>query len=237
MKRILNLSIITICISSLYSCGDSAESNSNDSVSTSEVTYGTITDNRNNREYKTVVINGKTWMAENLDVETFRNGDVIPELKGNGTVDDEWRTTTEAAWCYYDNDPNNGKVYGRLYNHSAIIDARGLAPEGWHIATVEDWKQSFPDLSNAGFIMKDPSNWSVKQGYSNKGDNSSGFNALAGGKRHHLDGFQDIYGRGWWWADKNDGLYCFYLKSEFNSLEQTGLKNGRTGLSVRCVKD
>jgi uncharacterized protein (TIGR02145 family) len=87
----------------------------------------TLTDSRDGKVYKTVVIGNQTWMAKNLNVSTFRNGDLIPEAK---TLSD-WhyaKLNKQPAWCYYDNDPGNGEIYGKLYNWYAVNDSRGLAP-------------------------------------------------------------------------------------------------------------
>jgi len=80
----------------------------------------------------TVNIGTQTWMAKNLNVSIFANGDPIPEVKTN----EEWKKAAEEkkpAWCYYENDPANGAIYGKLYNWYAVSDPRGLAPKGWHI--------------------------------------------------------------------------------------------------------
>jgi uncharacterized protein (TIGR02145 family) len=101
-------------------------------------TKGTLTDSRDGKIYKTVVIGAQTWMAENLNVSTFRNGDNIPEAKTN----EEWNTAGEngqPAWCYYDFDSNNGAEYGKLYNWFAVTDLRGLAPFGWHTPNLDEW--------------------------------------------------------------------------------------------------
>ena len=99
---------------------------------------GTITDARDGKEYKTVVIGNQTWMAENLNVGRFRNGELIPEAK---TLE-EWQEAIDEkkpAWCYYDNDIKKGELYGKLYNWYAVNDPRGLAPLGWHIPTINEW--------------------------------------------------------------------------------------------------
>ena len=88
--------------------------------------------------YKSVTIGTQVWMKENLNVSRFRNGDPIPEAK----TAEEWQAAGDAkqpAWCYYDNDPKNGAKYGKLYNWYAVNDSRGLAPEGWHVPTDEEW--------------------------------------------------------------------------------------------------
>jgi uncharacterized protein (TIGR02145 family) len=87
---------------------------------------------------KSVKIGTQIWMAENLYVSTFRNGDPIPEAKTN----EEWKQAginKQPAWCYYENDLKNGAKYGKLYNWYAVNDSRGLAPAGWHIPTDEEW--------------------------------------------------------------------------------------------------
>ena len=77
----------------------------------------------------TVKIGTQDWTVRNLDVTTYRNGDSIPEVKDPLV----WANLTTGAWCNYNNDPALGGIYGKLYNHAAVIDPRGLAPVGWHI--------------------------------------------------------------------------------------------------------
>jgi uncharacterized protein (TIGR02145 family) len=50
----------------------------------------------------------------------------------------EWNAATDAgigAWSYYNWDPANGAIYGKLYNWYAVNDSRRLAPSGYHIPT------------------------------------------------------------------------------------------------------
>ena len=85
--------------------------------------------------YKTIKIGKQKWMAENLNVSSYRNGDPIPQVQDK----DEWAKLTTGAWCYYENDVENGKIYGKLYNWYAVNEPRGLAPEGWHISNDDEW--------------------------------------------------------------------------------------------------
>lgn len=82
-----------------------------------------------------IVICNKTWTSENLDVTTYANSDTIPQITDSA----EWAAATTGAWCYPNNDPALGAIYGKLYNHYAVADPRGLAPDGWHIPVVEEW--------------------------------------------------------------------------------------------------
>src|SRR5688572_19439965 len=61
----------------------------------------------------TVEICGQTWMARNLDVAAYRNGDPIPQV----TDSTAWVNLKTGAWCWYNNDSAaNAATYGRLYN-------------------------------------------------------------------------------------------------------------------------
>lgn len=91
---------------------------------------GTVTDVDGN-VYNTIQIGNQWWMAENLKVTHYRNGEAIP----NVTSDSEWSNLTTGAYCSYDNNNSFIETYGLLYNWYAVDDARDLAPEGWHIPT------------------------------------------------------------------------------------------------------
>ena len=82
-------------------------------------------------QYPSVIINGKEWMQNNLNVTKYRNGDIIPEV----TDETQWANLTTGAWRYIANDP----AYGKLYNWYAVNDPRGLAPQGWHVPTTNDF--------------------------------------------------------------------------------------------------
>jgi len=80
--------------------------------------------------YKTIIINGKEWMAENLRVTRYRNG---------LSITDVWPADGSEA---------NVDTYGRLYSwyevnkHVAEGDpGYNIAPEGWHVPTDEEWKE------------------------------------------------------------------------------------------------
>ncbi len=95
-------------------------------------------ENNNDNDLEGIKIGTQTWSAKNLDVSTFRNGNPIPEAITN----EEWEKAGKQGkpvWCYYNNDPKNGKIYGKLYNWYAVNDKRGLAPEGWHVPTDAEW--------------------------------------------------------------------------------------------------
>jgi hypothetical protein len=59
-------------------------------------------------KYASVKIGTQKWMTTNLAVTHYRNGDKIPQVKGNAA----WDALTTGAWCWYNNDSATGAVYG-----------------------------------------------------------------------------------------------------------------------------
>lgn len=76
--------------------------------------------------------------TDNLKVSKFNNGEMILQAK---TVA-EWQAACKAkkpVWCYYKFNPANDAKFGKIYNYYAVIDSRGLAPKGFHIAKESDF--------------------------------------------------------------------------------------------------
>jgi uncharacterized protein (TIGR02145 family) len=184
-----------------------------------------------------VTICNQTWMLKNLDISTYRNGDVIPEVQDNTT----WSNLTTGAWCYVLNNTNYGLVYGKLYNWYAVNDPRGIAPVGWHVPTDVDWTELSDCLGGweeAGGKMKEAgtTHWA----FPNTGaTNSSGFTGLPGSYRFIYGAFNTVGIIGAWWSSSEinttDARYR-YLSVFYNSLLSFDVNKGY-GLSVRCVKD
>lgn len=188
--------------------------------------------------YKTVKIGTQEWMAENLTVERYRNGDRIL------TIDEKNKTSQFdiGAWCYYDNNAENGKTYGKLYDWDAVNDSRGLAPEGWHIPSDAEWAELINFLGGenaAGGKLKAASLWQKP----NSGANDEyGFCALPGGfLSYRLDFFSLGESCSFWSSTKaNDKLdiraWCRQLFYNKTSIERSDLYKSECQ-SVRCVKD
>jgi uncharacterized protein (TIGR02145 family) len=192
--------------------------------------------------YKTVKIGEQEWMAENLTVSVFLNGDTIPEAK----TKQEWLSAAihgQPAWCYYNNDKKNGKTYGKLYNWYAVNDPRGLAPEEWKVPDKEDWLTMLFKLGSpaaAGTQLKSTSLWKEPFKKEDKGNNKSGFNALPAGHRAKDGNFRDLTTNTYFWtstgSEKNkEHAYYRSLSYISQAAIETVFEKGR-GYSVRCVK-
>lgn len=184
---------------------------------------------------QTVTIGSQVWMTKNLTVAKFRNGDPIPEAK----TADEWDKAAEnqqPAWCYYDNDPANGKTYGKLYNWYAVNDPRGLAPTGYHVPSDEEWIKLTDFLGyDAGDQMKSTSKWSE----GGNGNNSSGFSGLPGGSRTVDGTFHDVGEYGYWWSSTETSTrsaWYRYLSYAYINVAPAFYSKAE-GMAVRCLRD
>ncbi len=196
----------------------------------------TLTENAVLEHYASVAIDGKIWMQDNLDVSVFLNGDSIPFV-GYGPT---WATLKTPAWCYYNNDPATAAIYGFLYNYYAISDPRGLAPSGWHIASVSEWTSLISSLGGrlvAGGKMKAVSPlWNAPN---TDATNNSGFSALPGGRRGNGGTYVNRGVEGvWWTADEYgpNGAWIYTILFNDASCERTGASK-QDGFSIRCIKD
>jgi len=132
-----------------------------------------------------IEIGTQIWTICNLDVTTYANGDSIPEV----TDPTAWSALTTGAWCYYNNNPANGAIYGKLYNWYAVNDTihGGLAPSGYHIPTDAEFTQLTDYLNvqlptgNVGGKMKSTGCWLLPN---TDATNSSGFSGRPGGYRY-----------------------------------------------------
>lgn len=191
-------------------------------------------------EFDSVQIGNQIWMKRNLDVDRFQNGDPIPEAKSVN----EWSIAgknKQPAWCYYDNDTENGRIYGKLYNWYAVNDPRGLAPEGWHVPSDEEWTTLTDYLGgedSAGGKMKSTGTQYWKSPNA-EATNESGLSGLPGGFRTYDEGFLNIGFDGNWWSYSElntDPAWLRGLSYDDGKVYRSFLTK-EDGFSVRCLRD
>jgi len=184
-------------------------------------------------QIKTIQIGTQVWMVENLNVDRFRNGDLIPKARTNKA----WKKAGEnkqPAWCYYAKDPKNGATYGKLYNWYAVNDPRGLAPKGYHVPSKAEWTVLTNYLggeNEAGTKMKSTSGW-FRTG---NGTNSSGFSGLPGGFRFPTGEFLWVGESGYWWTTTEDDWGALRRNLGYEDFDHG--RSPAIGLSVRCLRD
>ena len=198
-------------------------------------------------QYESIRIGNQEWMIRNLNVDRFRNGDLIAHIESKEEWDKAGRNG-QPACCYYDNGPENGKKYGKLYNWFAVNDPRGLAPNGWHVPSDREWEILVEFLGGediAGHKMKSVEGWEEWKDKDDKiqngnGDNSSKFNGLPGGYRDTGGSFDGIRASAVFWSATESGncYYAWLRDLNYNLGNVIRYYNFKSvGASVRCLRD
>ncbi|MCL1956093.1 MAG: fibrobacter succinogenes major paralogous domain-containing protein [Fibromonadales bacterium] len=175
------------------------------------IEYIPFIDNRDNKEYKTIVIGSLIWFAENLNYKT-----------GN-------------SWCY-ENDEYNCKKYGRLYDWNT---ARVACPNGWHLPSRAEWDDMIYTVgdNSVGKKLKSKNGWNK---ISRIGTDEYGFGALPGGRRFANGNFRLIGEAGNWWTSTECShleAYYRYMNASINEVGESNYYRKIMGFSVRCVKN
>lgn len=213
-----------------------------------DIDYGTMTDSRDGKVYKTVEIGDQIWMAENLNY-----------------YDDSDLSVKEKSWCYGKNDNGDSTtcdVAGRLYTWAAAIDSArlyadkslvcgygiacalpdtvyGICPSGWHLPNKAEWEALFSAVggkSTAGTVLKSQMGWK-KNG---NGTDAFGFSALPVGFRADNSQFYGDDEDAYFWSStmKMDVRNTPYSMSVYYD-EKSAYMNFdmKFSFSVRCLKN
>ena len=194
----------------------------------------TFTDPRDGEIYKTVQIDKKVWMAENLRY--------LPEV-----FEPDSASTTDPLYYVLAYDGNNVseakastfyETYGALYNWAS---AKIACPPGWHLPTDDEWMQLAEFVggaATAGDKLKESgtAHWGV---INDEITDQYGFTALPGGCCLSNGLFDGLENFGTWWTQSEiDSVQASYILMTHNG---SGLYKGQSlkehGFSVRCVKD
>lgn len=191
--------------------------------------------------YPTLTLGDQVWMAENLRVTHYSNGDAIPNV-----IDAiAYEALTTGAYSWYDNDQSIYSLYGALYNWYAVNDSRGLCPDGWHVPDDTEWSTLLNHLGGTETAAgKMKSNSDLWDSPNSEATNTSGFSGLPGGARDQNGNFSTIGISGHWWTstEASDGFAWTYhinhAPPENYGLTVRRISNyTRAGFSVRCLKD
>jgi uncharacterized protein (TIGR02145 family) len=181
-------------------------------------------------QYNLVGIGNQCWFSENLRTTFFSNGDTIPEI----VSESDWRNLNSSAFSIYPNGYHLQYGFGYHYNYFAVVDNRGICPQGFHLPNEIEWQQLVDEVGGdliAGRELK-ANAYSV---YPWDGMNSVGFEALAGGVRHGHNGFWGDHGwQGYYWVIGSDfGLRAAFIDGGDGTFMDW--QDSRAGQSVRCL--
>jgi len=188
-------------------------------------------------DFESVKIGKQVWMAANLDIANYLNGDPVPEIQSA----EEWEkfgNEKKGCWCWAENNPLNSR-FGKMYNYYALTDSRGLIPVGWHVPSEVEWNEMIEKLGDeydAAEKLKNKTGWEGKY----NGTNKSGFSALPGGERGY-DGKFGSFGTyvAWWSSTQSTdetAAIQFNITDSENIIEKWESNKG-FGFYVRCIKD
>ncbi len=183
------------------------------------VDYTYIVDKRDYKVYCTTVVNGKEWLAQNLDYELPNN-----------------------SW-YYDNSEAN-KVYGRLYlGQSLTTNPNDICPEGWHIPTQQEWTElisAFGEVKTVGSALKDKTNLYWRNSNCAR-TNSSGMSILPAGSRDSKPSFANLGKYTFFWSSTpSPKILNSFIKTDFGFMRDNvnfEVGDPKWSYSIRCVKD
>ena len=201
--------------------------------------------------YTTVIIGSQEWVSENLNVSKYNDGTIIPQV----TDPAAWANLTTGAWCYYNNDPANGLIYGKLYNYYAVAGIHDtiastpnkvLAPTGFHVPTDTNWTDLTDYLGGllvAGGEMKEigTAHWmSPNTGATN----SSGFTGLSDGFRFDYGFFFGVGSYANWWSSteytnittNTTDVWIRHLDHDNSAVTKSASLKAH-GFSVRLIND
>ena len=193
----------------------------------------TVTDYDGN-VYPAVWIGDKLWMAENLKVTHYPNGDKIV-YSGDFTTCDNYIRDDIGTYFYYNFNNALGEEYGYFYSVDAAknwskdnADGQGICPDGWHIPTVDEWNDLKTYLSPTGYRGNYSSYWNkIREKGTSHWDytdetitNETGFTLLGSGRYEYGGSFRYLKVRAELWLVTGD----------------TG-SHLASALPVRCVKD
>ncbi len=203
-----------------------------------------------------VTIGSQIWTTRNLNVATYSDGTEIPQV----TDIEQWKNLTTGAWCYYNNDPANEAVYGKLYNWYAVAGIwneasktdeslrKQLAPAGYHVPSIDEFGTLITNIGGEqkAHMMKEigqgiwPAPGLMEEmmfGPTPETTNSTGFTALPAGANSGYWSFIGIGINGYWWSTSAHDADNAQMMNIFDNNVMNSWVYKLTGYSVRCIKN
>lgn len=202
----------------------------------------TIEDKQGNI-YKTIKIGNQWWMQEDLNATEFAEGKPILKVSDPSV----WVNTATPAYMV--------GASCNLYNYATVEKAEDIVPDGWHVATDDDFKKLEMELGmsvdevNKNLWRGQNTATKLKEDYQKGawnyykdvwGDNESGFTALPCGCIL-FDGRPcepSNLSQGYWWTSTTSDNEAWFRYMDYKSNEifrYVASKN--YGMAIRCVKN
>jgi uncharacterized protein (TIGR02145 family) len=192
----------------------------------SAISYGTMTDSRDDKTYKTVKIAGKTWLAENLNYAGNKIGE---------------------SFCF-NNEDRFCDIYGRLYSRDAAMNnagcnktscdlgdgpIQGVCPNGWHIPSTAEMRDLLSLAGNKALPLISAKSWNESIAATDK----FGFSLIGAGDFDSSKHFEHLGDDAFVWV-YDEGMQTYLLiRSEDNHAAVLSYSSTQMYISVRCVMD
>ena len=220
----------------------------NDGKSRYVIPYGTMKDERDGQEYKTVKIGKQRWMAQNLNLKydcsslsekkcfvvTPHNGDK-KELPAEYGKLYSWFVAMDYAAVY----SKDSKACNSDNQDTVCIkedsQVRGICPKGWHLPSVLEWEDLIKYVGEDAhqLQMRKLSSWSTATNY-------YGFSALPANYWQYPDTYDIVEENSstFYWTSSeyhtNGAAYRAILKT---NVLNVGWEHTSYAFSVRCIEN
>lgn len=178
---------------------------------------GTYTDPRDGQVYRTIKIDGRVWLAQNMQFD----------VEGK-------------SWCYDDKDSFCSRG-GRLYN---LDGARKACPKGWHLPRDREFTEMLTNLtrcysgvhtcSDFGKKLKAKVGWDGE-----KGSDEYGFSVYSTGFRDPKGKYQGMGSYSGFWTNQSGRVetnYVWVLEKDAGNMQRIFAPSKEHGYAVRCVE-
>jgi uncharacterized protein (TIGR02145 family) len=188
--------------------------------------------------YPTIILeNGQEWMASDLRVAQFNNGDPIP-LISEMTA---WATTYSGAATSYDNDQSYTDQYGMLYNFHVTQQESGVCPVGWRVPSESDWielTEVCGGLGITGGKLKQAGTGHWVEPNTGATD-ELGFQSLPGGCRYDGGLYNNLGLYSFYWTSTQlDSTLAWYRSLKYNTAAMNrNFSQKQSGYSIRCLRN
>ena len=197
------------------------------------IDYGTMTDSRDGKTYRTVVVNGQTWMAENLNYAGNEIG---------------------KSYCF-NNDEKLCELYGRFYSRDAAMNSsictfgstcslgsdpiQGVCPSGWHIPSFFEALDLVDLVDSNASLLRSAKGWGIEDSiHIDPGSDTYGLSFVGSGAYDTKFNFYDLDTYAFMWLYQQSYEMCYLLiRGEANEAYVNIFKDFEANYPVRCIKD
>lgn len=215
-----------------------------------------FSDNRDGQVYKSVLIGNQCWMKQNLNYGTYVSSST--GQSANGTQ--KFCYSNNPAFCnvyggmYIWSEIMNGSNSCNGFNEitpQCSVPVKGICPDGWHIPSHYEWtlleKQAgsspddflFDEISSGWYGSDEGQNLKINapQYWNNTGNNTLGFDGLAGG--YYLGVYGHIGDKSKWWTSSetnNSNAWHRGLKLSDEKIYRYSISKDYA-FSLRCIRN